>query len=248
MCSFFFFMVEVDKGTKKSEMERSNKCSKTDLPFCHEVFDEKPQMDTLKRQVARAVLECEGYEGFGEDSQKMTAVKVRLLEITRQFSWGRNVWHAGMDYLDRYMKKTIPDDVDCVALGCLWLASKYHHSLTWTVDDTDVCEKLDGQVTAEQFCRQEVEILKTLDWDLSPPTLFCRVEAHCSLMGIESPVDQERLFRTADELRLNPGFCRFGPRDLMKIVLLCPGPSPCFMAPLFLGVRDLPLYDLAHFW
>jgi len=103
-------------------------------------------------------------------------------KIVDHFNGNRELVQIAQNYLDRFVQKF---HFDCssfklAAITCLYLAIKIHNHKPIS------CESLtylsNGEFTAQDITETEDLILKTLDWNLHPPTAswFC-TSFHCSL-------------------------------------------------------------------
>jgi len=95
-----------------------------------------------------------------------------LIEVHRKFKLSRPSYFLAINMVDRYLAKKSLKRTKLQLLGCtcLWIASKYHEIYAPEMDDFVYIS--DKAFSDEQMMGMEVEILKTLSFELTVPTVL----------------------------------------------------------------------------
>eukprot|EP00484_Ammonia_sp_Unknown_P000707 CAMPEP_0197021246 /NCGR_PEP_ID=MMETSP1384-20130603/2141_1 /TAXON_ID=29189 /ORGANISM="Ammonia sp." /LENGTH=445 /DNA_ID=CAMNT_0042449027 /DNA_START=257 /DNA_END=1594 /DNA_ORIENTATION=+ len=113
-------------------------------------------------------------EEFQKDiNQRMRTVLVDwLIEVHRKFKLLPSTYYLGVNLLDRYLAKRQLHrrKLQLAGCTCLWIASKYHEIYAPEMDDFVYIS--DNAFTASDLMEMEIEILKTLSFTLTVPTVL----------------------------------------------------------------------------
>ncbi|XP_034654587.1 putative cyclin-A3-1 [Drosophila subobscura] len=124
--------------------------------------------------------------GHKELTPNMRRVLVNWLHaVHNKLSLRDEVFEMAIGIIDRYLqqvvKEILPSDLNLMGLTALILASKYEHPrptfISWFLMHTD------GGFTAEMICDMELQILQTINGDLSRP--LPSQFLHCFCMATE---------------------------------------------------------------
>merc|ERR1712130_947525 len=95
-----------------------------------------------------------------------------LIEVHRKFKLSQAAYFLGINMVDRYLAKRQVKRTNLQLLGCtcLWIASKYHEIYAPEMDDFVYIS--DNAFSTEELTAMEVEVLKTLGFELTVPTVM----------------------------------------------------------------------------
>lgn len=96
-----------------------------------------------------------------------------LLEVHRKFKMLPSTGFLSISLLDRYLAKTqLPrKKLQLTGCCCLWISSKYHEIYAPEMDDFIYIS--DNAFSEKDLMKMEIEILKTLSFTLTVPTVLC---------------------------------------------------------------------------
>jgi len=149
-------------------------------------------MDSLKQQEA----------GLGPfmDAQKDVNARMRavlvdwLIEVHRKFKLSQQTYFLAINMVDRYLAdhSMVRTKLQLLGCTCLWIASKYHEIYAPEMDDFVYIS--DNAFSTEQLTEMEVDVLKTLSFELTVPTVlnyaerYCKVSSHYLKKGREMKI------------------------------------------------------------
>lgn len=110
---------------------------------------------------------------------RMRAVLVDwLIEVHRKFKLLPSTYFLGINMLDRYLAKEQLSRKKLQLAGCccLWIASKYHEIYAPEMDDFIYIS--DNAFSESDLVKMEIQILKTLQFSLTVPTLLSFAERY----------------------------------------------------------------------
>jgi len=95
-----------------------------------------------------------------------------LVEVHRKFKLLPNTYFLGINLLDRYLtkKQLHRRKLQLCGCTCLWIASKYHEIYAPEMDDFVYIS--DNAFNDQELMRMEIDILKTLSFTLTVPTVL----------------------------------------------------------------------------
>lgn len=95
-----------------------------------------------------------------------------LIEVHRKFKLLPSTYYLGVNLLDRYLAKRQLHrrKLQLAGCTCLWIASKYHEIYAPEMDDFVYIS--DNAFTASDLMEMEIQILKTLSFTLTVPTVL----------------------------------------------------------------------------
>lgn len=99
-----------------------------------------------------------------------------LVEVHRKFKMLPSTCFLSVNLLDRYLakKQLSRKKLQLAGCGCLWIASKYHEIYAPEMDDFIYIS--DNSFCETELMAMEVDILKTLDFTLTVPTILSFAE------------------------------------------------------------------------
>merc|ERR1739838_61276 len=141
----------------------------------------KEIMDRLREQ--EGGLDLKGFMKTQQDiNARMRAVLIDwLIEVHRKFKLSRPSYFLAVNMVDRYLSKQSVERTKLQLLGCtcLWIASKYHEIYAPEMDDFVYIS--DKAFSTEQLTEMEVDVLKTLSFELTVPTVLSYAERYSKI-------------------------------------------------------------------
>lgn len=164
-----------------------------------------------------------------------------LIEVCEEFALHRETYYMSMNFIDRYLSlvHSIPkSQIQLIGCACLFTASKiqeiYPPRLSSFADLTD------GACSEGELLKMELEILKVLDWKVSPVTVTSWLELY---LQTASFTEEPTLGRILGETRYNKAvfYCVCQLLDFATLDYTCVRFSPGVIA-----ATALHLYKLAE--
>jgi cyclin B len=121
------------------------------------------------------------------DKQKDINARMRtvlvdwLVEVHRKFKLTSQTYFLAINMVDRYLAHHNIARTKLQLLGCtcLWIASKYHEIYSPEMDDFVYIS--DNAFSTEQLTEMEVDVLKTLSFELTVPTVLSYAERYSKI-------------------------------------------------------------------
>jgi len=126
-------------------------------------------------------------------NSRMRAVLVDwLIDVHRKFKLSRSTFFLGINMVDRYLATTSVKRNKLQLLGCtcLWIASKYHEIYAPEMDDFVYIS--DSAFSTAALTEMEVEVLKTLQFELTVPTALNYAERYSKISAYYLKKKRER--------------------------------------------------------
>lgn len=104
---------------------------------------------------------------------KMRAVLLDwMFEVSQEYGLKRDSVHAAVNFVDQYLGKRVvdPSSLQLVGVSCLWLGSKMEEIMPPPI--TDFSSATAEAYSVAQIIRTELEIVRALDWNLVPCTVY----------------------------------------------------------------------------
>lgn len=102
-----------------------------------------------------------------------------MIEVAEEFALHRETYYASMNFVDRYLSRTsdVPkSDIQLIGVSCLFTAAKIHEIYPPRL--SKFADLTDGACTDDEILLKEMDILKTLQWNLSPVTAISWLEMY----------------------------------------------------------------------
>jgi len=118
----------------------------------------------------------------GDINARMRCILVDwLIEVHRKFKLCQPTYFLAINMVDRYLAAKCMKRTKLQLLGCtcLWIASKYHEIYAPEMDDFVYIS--DKAFSEESMTRMEVEILKTLSFELTVPTVLSYAQRYAKI-------------------------------------------------------------------
>lgn len=143
-----------------------------------------------------------------------------LIEVHRKFKLLPATYFLGINMLDRYMakKQLHRRKLQLAGCTCLWIASKYHEIYAPEMDDFVYIS--DNAFSASDLEQMEIEILKTLSFTLTVPTVlnyaqrYSKISSYYLSKEREIKIISDLIMYCAEHCVLNYELCRKYPSEL----------------------------------
>eukprot|EP00041_Stephanoeca_diplocostata_P030989 m.951226 g.951226 ORF g.951226 m.951226 type:complete len:550 (-) comp23865_c0_seq3:1942-3591(-) len=102
-----------------------------------------------------------------------------MIEVSEEFALHRETYYASMNFVDRYLSRTsdVPkSDIQLIGVSCLFTAAKIHEIYPPRL--SKFADLTDGACTENEILLKEMDVLKTLQWNLSPVTTISWLEMY----------------------------------------------------------------------
>jgi len=115
-----------------------------------------------------------------------------LIDVHRKFKLSRATYFLAINMVDRYLAATAVGRSKLQLLGCtcLWTASKYHEIYAPEMDDFVYIS--DSAFSTTMLTEMEVEVLKTLQFELTVPTPLNYAERYSKISAYYLKAKRER--------------------------------------------------------
>jgi cyclin B len=128
-----------------------------------------------------------GYLKFQHDiNDKMRAILIDwLIDVHCKFKLVPETLFLTIDILDRYLEKVAitKNRLQLVGVTSLFIASKFEDTLAPEVND--LVYITDKSYDRDEIINMEVSILKTLEFNISTPSIYLFLERYCSCLQID---------------------------------------------------------------
>jgi cyclin B len=128
-----------------------------------------------------------GYLKFQNDiNEKMRAILIDwLTEVHLKFKLVAETLYLTVDILDRYLEKVLVTKarLQLVGVTALLIASKFED--VYAPEVNDLVYITDKAYDRESIINMEASILKTLDFNISCPSILLFLERYCAVLNIE---------------------------------------------------------------
>lgn len=143
-----------------------------------------------------------------------------LIEVHRKFKLLPATYFLGINMLDRYMakKQLHRRKLQLAGCTCLWIASKYHEIYAPEMDDFVYIS--DNAFSASDLEGMEIEILKTLSFTLTVPTVlnyaqrYSKISSYYLSKEREIKIISDLIMYCVEHCVLNYELCRKYPSEL----------------------------------
>jgi len=151
-------------------------------------------------------------------NQRMRAVLVNwMVEVHRKFKLTEPTYFLAINLVDRFLaaKQVKRTKLQLLGCSCLWSASKYHEIYAPEMDDFVYIS--DSAFSSEQLEAMEVEVLKTLSFELTVPTVlsyaerYSRISAHYLRKERERKIIGDLIMYCAEHSVITYSLCRRAP-------------------------------------
>jgi len=140
-----------------------------------------------------------------------------LVEVHRKFKLVPATYFLAINILDRFLSKTQigRKQLQLCGCACLWISSKYHEIYSPEMDDFVYIS--DRAFTDTQIIAMEVEILKSVNFVLTVPTLlhyterYSRISAHYLKKAREKKIIKDLILYCAEHCVVDYKLCRRPP-------------------------------------
>jgi len=140
-----------------------------------------------------------------------------LVEVHRKFKLVPATYFLAINILDRFLSKTQigRKQLQLCGCACLWISSKYHEIYSPEMDDFVYIS--DRAFTDTQIIAMEIEILKSVNFVLTVPTLlhyterYSRISAHYLKKVREKKIIKHLILYCAEHCVVNYKLCRRPP-------------------------------------
>jgi len=140
-----------------------------------------------------------------------------LVEVHRKFKLVPATYFLAINILDRFLSKTHigRKQLQLCGCACLWISSKYHEIYAPEMDDFVYIS--DRAFTDSQIIAMEIQILKSVNFVLTVPTLlhyterYARISAHYLKKAREKKIIQDLILYCAEHCVVDYKLCRRPP-------------------------------------
>jgi len=115
-----------------------------------------------------------------------------LIDVHRKFKLCRATYFLAINMVDRYLsaKTTKRSKLQLLGCTCLWIASKYHEIYAPEMDDFVYIS--DNAFSSSMLTEMEVDVLKTLEFELTVPTALNYAERYTKISSYYLKKERER--------------------------------------------------------
>jgi len=151
-------------------------------------------------------------------NERMRAVLVDwMVAVHRKFELTEPTYFLGINLVDRFLAAKAVKRAELQLLGCscLWTASKYHEIYAPEMEDFVFIS--DRAFSSEQMVAMEVEVLKTLSFELTVPTVlnyaerYSKISAHYLRKERERKIIGDLIMYCAEHSVITYALCRRAP-------------------------------------